>query len=199
MVSFIELTKSNLRRKILAYSFSNPESSLYLREFARMIKVDPGNLSKEFIKLEKEGVFLSKKRGREKFYSLNKNNTLYNELKSIIFKTIGIKGSLKTMMEETSGIEKAFIYGSYAREQENANSDIDIGLLVNSNKFDEDAFLDKLKQIEDKCAREINYFFCTPDEWGKKISSKDSFIINIIKLPKIMLLGQENEIRRPYP
>src|SRR3989338_7246078 len=95
MVHFLRMTKSRLRQKILAYFYTNPDSQLYLREAALILKEDPGNLSKELAKLEKEGIFTSSIRGRQKYISLNKKYPLYNELKSIIFKTVGVEGALK--------------------------------------------------------------------------------------------------------
>ena len=90
MVNFLEMTRSRLRQKLLSYFFTNPNANLYLREIASVLKEDPGNLSKEFAKLEKEGIFISTLRGNQKYFSLNKKYPLYKELKSIIFKTIGI-------------------------------------------------------------------------------------------------------------
>ena len=55
MVNFLEMTKSRLRRKLLSFFFTNPDTNLYLREISAILKEDPGNLSKEFNKLEKEG------------------------------------------------------------------------------------------------------------------------------------------------
>ena len=88
------LWASSLRRRLLAYYFSNPEQRLYLRELARQIGADPGNLSKELKRLEKEGVFLSERRGNQRHYFLNQDYHLYHELKSIVGKTIGVRGTL---------------------------------------------------------------------------------------------------------
>ena len=84
MVNFLEITKSTLRRKILAHFFTNPESNLYLREIASLINEDPGNLSKELARLETEGIFTAHKRGNQKYFSLNKEYPLYKELKSCL-------------------------------------------------------------------------------------------------------------------
>jgi predicted transcriptional regulator with HTH domain len=85
MVNFLSVTKSRLRQNILSYFFTNPTARLYLREIAAILKVDPDNLSKEFNRLEKEGIFVSERRGNLKYFYLNKRYPLYQELKSIIF------------------------------------------------------------------------------------------------------------------
>ena len=109
MINFLEISKSRLRNKILLHFFTNPDDEKYLREIAIILGEDPGNLSKEMSKLEKEGIFLSADRGKQKYFSLNKKYPLFEELKSIIFKTIGIQGSLYKIVNEVVGIIFAFM------------------------------------------------------------------------------------------
>jgi predicted transcriptional regulator with HTH domain len=103
MVNFLSVTKSRLRQNILSYFFTNPTARLYLREIAAILKVDPGNLSKEFNRLEKEGIFVSERRGNQKYFYLNKDYPLYQELKSIIFKTVGVEGRLRPFQKNSGG------------------------------------------------------------------------------------------------
>ena len=75
---------TKLRKKLLAYSFKNPDESYYVRELSGLIKEDPGNLSRELRKLEEEGLYNSITRGNAKFYSLNKSYPLFREVKKIV-------------------------------------------------------------------------------------------------------------------
>ncbi|MBE3092974.1 MAG: nucleotidyltransferase domain-containing protein [Chloroflexi bacterium] len=191
MINFLEITKSRLRNKLLLHFFTNTDDEMYLREMALALREDPGNLSKELSKLEKEGVFISQFRGKQKYFFLNKAYLLFNELKSIIFKTIGIQGSLQEIINETSGIVSAFIYGSFATRKENASSDIDLCLIVKDSVFNENNFISKINKLEKTVSREINYIYYSDDEWKKQVSENDSFIINIKMGPKIVLKGDE--------
>lgn len=105
-------TNSKLRSKLLSYFFTNPEKSLYVRELGIILDLDPGNLSRELRKMEQEGIFTSYTKGQTKFYSLDKKYPLFSDLKSIIFKTEGVEGSLRRLVSEFDGIALAFIYGS---------------------------------------------------------------------------------------
>lgn len=191
MINFLEITKSRLRNKILLHFFTNTDDEMYLREMALTLKEDPGNLSKELSKLEKEGIFISQLRGKQKYFFLNKTYPLFNELKSIIFKTIGIKGSLQNIINETSGIVSAFIYGSFATGEENASSDIDLCLIVKDSIFNENNFISKINNFGKTILREINYIYYSEDEWKKQVNENDSFITNIKTGPKIILKGDE--------
>ena len=191
MVNFLEITRSRMRQNLLSYFFTNPDAKLYLREVASILKEDPGNLSKEFAKLEKEGIFTSTLRGNQKHFSLNKSYPLYKELKSIIFKTIGVEGSLKELIESTDGILFSFIYGSFAQNKENTISDIDLLIVGGPN---EDDLMQKIENLEKRLQREINYNIYPEEEFKKKIRKKDSFILNVLKRPKKILKGNLNGI-----
>ena len=190
MLNYFELTKSKVRRKILAYFFSNIEHELYLREIARLLDEDPGNLSKELSKLEKEHLFSFRFRGNQKYYSLNKEYPLFKEIKSVVFKTIGIEGLLRDLVAYSAGVNVAFIYGSYANSTENTYSDIDLCLIIDNNIFNDDTFIAKINKIEKAILRDIEYIYYSEDEWNKKIKLQDSFILHLINQPKIVLAGE---------
>ena len=191
MINLLDLTKSNLRKKILQYFFTNPDQQLYLREIARKFKEDPSNLSKEMNKLEKDKIFISRFMGKQKYYNINKSHPLFDELKSIVFKTIGIKGRLEEIVSKAAGILSSFIYGSFAKSAEDISSDIDLFIITDKEKFDENKFLPKINELESQISREINYTYYSLQECKEKIEKNDSFILNIISGPIIILKGKE--------
>lgn len=191
MINFLEITKSELRRKLLAYFFTNPESNLYLREIATILKEDPGNLSKELLRLSKEGIFIATVRGNQKYFSLNKNYPLYQELESIISKTIGIEGALKKSLEKIAGIKVAFIYGSFAKGEQNGLSDIDLAII---GEINEEELIEEIAKIEKFLNREINYTLYSPADWARMKKMTDTFTANIFNEPKIMLIGGKDKL-----
>lgn len=175
---------SKLRSRLLSYFFTNPEKSLYVRELGIILNKDPGNLSRELRKLEQEGVFTSTTKGLVKFYALDRRYPLFNELKNIIFKTEGIDGSLRQLVSKYAGIELAFIYGSYAKGKEKKASDIDI-VVVGS--FPRDEFTRKLRALESRLNREVNFNSYTKAEFDKE-SRKNGGFLNIVIKGKVILL-----------
>jgi predicted nucleotidyltransferase len=180
-----------LRQKILSYYFTNPSKRFYVRQLASIIKEDPGNLSKELSRLEKEGIFIAETRGNQRHFCLNEKYPLYNELRSILFKTVGIEGRLKSIIGDIKGVELSFIYGSYAANKENASSDVDV-LIVGAP--DEDELIKKIESAEQVLGREINYNIYPAREFKEKMKKKDNFISNILKRPRIMLKGEVDAI-----
>jgi predicted nucleotidyltransferase len=178
------LLNSRLRRKLLTYSFTHPDENYYLRELSHLINEDPGNLSRELKRLEDEGLYISMVKGRVKFFSLNKGYPLFEELKKIIFKTEGVQGSLKDLVQRYEGITLAFLYGSYAKSGERKTSDID---LVVVGEFSRNLFTRDVRQLESKLNREINFTPYAANEFSKERKKEGGFL-NLVLRDKIIVL-----------
>jgi len=181
--------KTKLRRNILTYSFTHPNENYYVRELAVLINEDPGNLSRELRRLEQEGLYISQIRGGSKFYSLSKDYPLFEELKKIISKTEGAEGSLKSLLDEFKGIILGLIYGSYAKDKINKTSDID---LVVVGDLPKDQFTRKIRNLESKLNREINFTSYSPKDFDKKRKQKGGFLNLVLKGDIIVLKGRLN-------
>lgn len=185
------LFKSKARKALFKLYFTNPDSEFYLRELERMLSIPVSMIRKELLRLEKENVFVSYKKGNLTYYKVNKSYPLFSELKSIVFKTIGVQGLLEEALRKIEGIETAFIYGSYAKASEKAGSDIDLCIIGNIN---EDMLVCKINELEKVLKREINYIMYTSKEFAEKKRKKDPFITELIQNSKIMLIGEKNDL-----
>ena len=184
------LFKSKARTAIFQLYFTNPESSFYLRELERKLEIPVSIIRKELRRLEEEEVFLSEKKGNLVYFRLNTAYPLFDELKSIVRKTIGIEGLIKEAVLKLKSIKVAFIYGSFAKAKEKAKSDVDLFLMGN---IDEGQLIRQLNNIEKTIKREVNYTIFSQEEYKKK-KKKDSFIVDLLNNPKIMLVGSKNDL-----
>lgn len=184
-MDIIKITKSKTREKILQLFFSNVDKKYYLRELERILGISVGNVRRELLMLEKTGLFERETMGKEVYYSLNKNSAVFKDFKSIIYKTIGIEGSIKRELRKIEGIKNAFIFGSFAKNKENLSSDID--LMIIGDDADEDLLISKISKLENICKREINYHLVDSREWKEK-STKNSFIKAVMKGSKIHII-----------
>lgn len=184
------LSKSQLRRKLLAYSFTHPDESFYVRELAVRMKEDPGNLSRELRRLEAEGLYRSTQKGTLKFYSLNPGHALFKELKEIVSKTEGVEGALRELAGAYPGISLAFLYGSYAKGTEKKASDIDLVLI---GKFPQAQLLRQVRALESRLGREINFTSYTAQEFAREREKTGGFLDLILKGKIILLKGTLND------
>ncbi len=186
-----KIFKSKTRKELFRLYFTNPDDEYYLRELERVLNIPVSMIRKELNRLEEDGIFLSRRKGNSTYYFLNKSYPLFDELKSIVSKTIGVQGLLKEILSRMKGIEFAFIYGSFAKHEETAKSDIDLFIV---GKLDEARLLREINKLEGKLKREINYSIFRGDEFKQKVEEKDSFIMDLLKNPKVFLTGDQQDL-----
>jgi len=178
--------KSKLRRGLLTHYFANPAARLYVRELALLLNVDPTNLSRELAKLEREGLFESEMRGKQKYYSLNRKYPLFKEVSTILQRTIGTIPTLSSALKRVAHIEEAYLYGSFAKRSADAASDIDV-LIVGTPVATELALA--TSQLEKLLHREINYTVITAQELKRKLAQRDPFLTDIWSGKRIDLIA----------
>lgn len=176
---------------ILEEFFNHPEKTYYLRELARVIKKEPGVFQRDINKLVKNGILESYYQANSRFFKLNKKHPLYQEFKSIFFKTLGAEAKLKEILKKIKGIKTAFIYGSFAKEKEDQFSDIDLMIIGNPN---EDLLIPKISQLESRIGREINYTIFSGANFREGLKKKEVFLEEIIDNPKIFIIGNQNDL-----
>lgn len=191
MLESLYITKSKIRRDLLVLFFTNPSQKYYVRELERLLGYSVGSIHRELLKFQKDGLFNTQKVGNLLYYSLNTKHPLFNELKSIVFKTVGVEGSLKRILQSIDKITIAFIYGSFANKKEKAISDIDLMIIGNPNMSD---LNEKIMGLEKLLKREINPTIYSLKEYKDKKKIKSGFTIDLLKNPKIMLIGKKDDL-----
>lgn len=168
--------RSKITQKVLGYYFLNPEKAHYINELADLLGVDPGNLFRKLKELEQEGVLVSETRGNQKYFSLNKKYPLLHEVEKIYNAKYGVASLLKKKIDKLKGLKSALIFGSYAKNSFQQESDIDL-LLVGSHSSLEAKRL--ILSLEKDLGREINIVDMTEKEFQSRKKRKDEFIKNI--------------------
>jgi len=186
-----ELTRN--RAELLRIFFTNPKQSFYMQEIGRMLGKKPGIFQRMINTMERDGILVSEYKANARYFKVNKNYPLYAELKNIVFKTVGIAGSIKEALKKFSGIDYAFIYGSYAKAKDNYLSDIDLIII---GRCDEDRLIKELERLEAQLKREVNYKIYSVRDLIKDARKKEPFLLNILQDKKIMLAGKEDKLRK---
>ena len=187
-----KLMGSKTRAKILTLFILNPKREYYPREIEREIESNFEAIRKELMGLEGLGLFRSRVSGKQRYYSIKTDHALFPEFKSIVLKTVGLGDILKAAVKGADKIDVAFIYGSYAKNSEDAESDVDLFVVGSIPIKDLQAVI---SNIENKFQREINPTVYPVDELQEKYRSKSHFILSLLKEPKIFLKGDEHGFR----
>ena len=157
---------------------------MYVLEMARRLHLDDSNLAKKLREFEKEGILKSKEKGKERYYSINKAYPLLEEYKQIILKTVGIEGMLKNLFREINGIQEAYLFGSYAKNNMDSSSDIDLIVIGEQETIE---LRKKLTTVQKTIDREINLISMSSAEYDKR-KKQDPFVKSLQKTKKIKLV-----------
>jgi predicted nucleotidyltransferase len=182
--------RSQSRQRLLAFYFTNPTARLHLRDLAARLRIDPSNLSKELGRLERGGLFQSEISGRQRYFRLNKKYFLFHEVRSIVTKTIGAIPLMADSLTCVQGIEEAWLYGSFARNQQDATSDIDV-LVIGSPRGESLAV--SVEKLERQLGREINYTVLTRKEFNSRRARKDVFLENVWHNKRVSLVARDEK------
>ena len=178
------------QQKVLALFFGQPDRSFYLREVVRLADMGIGVISRELGKLADAGLLVESKQGNQNHYQANKSSPIFNELRAIVKKTFGIKGLLKAAIAPLlPQLEQAFIYGSVAKGEEHAGSDVDVMLVGNDLSYSE--IMQLLDSIEEQLQRPINPTIFSPVEFAERLAEGQNFLSKVMELPRIDLLHSE--------
>jgi len=188
-----KLFSSKARIAVLKLFLFNPEDSFYLREISSRADIPIRGVQREVKKLKEIGLLDESVSGNRVYYRANRKSPIFEDLKRIFFKTEGIVKALKESFSDKHKITFAFIYGSYAKGEETTASDIDLMVLGDVSAREISKILSGVKE---NLQREINFVVIGMREFIKRINEDDNFLNQVMKEPKIMILGSEDELKR---
>lgn len=185
------ISKSKIRRDLLVLFFTNISQNYYLREIQRRFGYSAGSIRRELLKLKQDDLLITQRVGNLLYYSLNTRHSLFKELQSIIAKTVGIEGGIRDSLSQIKNIKAAFIYGSFAAKRETGMSDIDLMIV---GEPDTTRLNGVIAELERRLNREINTTVYSASEYRKKKNLKAGFIQDLLKNPKIILVGKKDDL-----
>ena len=184
---------SGVQRRVLALIFGNPDRSFYTSEIVRNVRSGTGAVHRELSRLHRAGLISIERVGNQKHYRANRQSPIFQELRSLVLKTIGLTEPLREALHPYAGkIATAFVYGSVAKGTDTAHSDIDLVLVGNDLNYQD--LYSGLQKAENVLGRQINPNFVSLEDWRHKLSQKNSFIAKINDQPKIFIFGSQEDL-----
>jgi predicted nucleotidyltransferase len=185
---------SKVQQRVLALLFSHPQRSFYTSEIMRRVQSGVGAVERELSKLKKSGLVSVQRIGHQTHYRANQEAPIFEELRGIIEKTVGLAESIKKSFEPCAGmIKSAFVHGSVAKGTDTADSDID--LIVIGDSLDYSELYAAAQNVEKKVRRKVHVLFLSSETWRRKTSDKGSVFDKISRSPKIFIIGSEKGLQ----
>jgi predicted nucleotidyltransferase len=189
-----DLLFGRTRGAILALLYGHADQSFYTRQIAREVDASVGAVQRELESLSKVGLIVRTSVGTQVFYQANRDAPVFREMHGLVNKTIGIFSVLRSALQPlATRVLVAFVYGSVAREQETAQSDVDL-MVVGKATLDE--VLSRLSTVEKSIGRPVNPTVYSVAEFKSKLASGNHFLAAVLKGQKVFLLGDEDELRK---
>jgi hypothetical protein len=169
------LFTSNTRIKLLTLFLANPDEEYFIRELTRKLDEQINSVRRELDNLKKLGLLRAKTKNRKKFYIVNKNFILFNELKSIILKAISDKENIAKKITHFGDIDVIVLSGVFVEK----DTPIDLLLVGNvDRKRLEDFFTNELET-----KKPVKFSIMSKEEFLYRRKCSDQFLHNIFSDP----------------
>lgn len=172
---------------ILALLFGQPDTSFYTREIIKHVDTGGSQVGKDLDRLTGAGLILREPRGNLVFYRANPGAAVYGELVGLVGKSFGIPDQLRRFLEPlASRIRYAGVFGSVARGEQRADSDVDL-LLVGDVRLSELAV--PLHDAEAALGMRVSPTLMGENEYRSRRQSGDYFLKKVLAGELIALWG----------
>jgi predicted nucleotidyltransferase len=181
---------SKVRQRVLAVLFGAPDRSFYTNEVIGLARSGAGAVQRELADLAAAGLLSVRKQGNQKHFQANSASPVFAELRSLVLKTSGLADVLRAaLLPLAPQIALAFVFGSMARQQDTAASDVD--LLVVSDTLGYGEVFGALEAASQTLGRSINPALYSAADFQARQLGDNAFISRVMRQPKIWLIGQE--------
>jgi len=186
---------SKTQQRVLGVLFGRPDQSFFANEIVRLAGGGFGAVHRELAVLEAAGLVTASRIGNQKHYQANRRAPIFEELRGIVTKTVGVADVLREALAPLEPrIRAAFVYGSIAKGTDTANSDID--LMVVGDKVEYADIFKRVSDAERRLGRKINPSVLTPAGLAKQ-RGEDSFHSRVLQQAKIFVMGSEDDLGKP--
>jgi predicted nucleotidyltransferase len=187
-----KLITSSARVKVIKLLLLNEDQRYYQREIAELAGLPVRAVQREGAKLAEIGLLRRIEDGNRIYFQANPACPIFPELKRILLKTVALEFLLSESLSQDGDIEVAFIYGSYAANQETITSDVDLFVIGSILSRELSA---AVRPVQADIQREINYHLVTPQEFRERLEKGDGFLLNVLEGLKIFVVGNEETLR----
>jgi predicted nucleotidyltransferase len=192
--SLRDLFFGQTRGSVLALLYGHPEEKFFTREIARHADASVGSAKRELETLLRFGLIERSASGRQVYYQANREHPVFPEVRALTAKTVGVFQLLGSALAPFARrVSLAFVYGSLARGDEKAGSDVDL-MVVGDVTLDE--ALARLTSVETTIGRPINPTVYSTDEFKRKLESGNHFLRSVVRGETVALIGDLDEFSK---
>jgi predicted nucleotidyltransferase len=184
---------AKVQQRVLGVLFGNPRRSFYANEVIALARSGTGAVQRELRRLEASGLVTVTRVGNQKHYQANPGSPVFDELRALVLKTVGLADVLRAALAPVAkDIRAAFVYGSIAKGQDTAASDID--LMVVSDRLSHADLFAALEQATAQLGRKVAPTIYSSKELTRRVKQENAFVTRVLTQPKVWLIGDERAL-----
>ena len=167
------LFTSNTRIKLLTIFLMNPEAEYFIRELTRRLDEQINSVRRELDNLKKIGLLKARAKNRKKYYYVNQNFVLIEELKSIIIKALSSNEELVKQIAKMGDVKILALSGQFVNK---ATTSVDM-LIVGD--VDKEKFTEYINN-ELRTKRPIKFTIMNEEDYKYRLGCNDKFLSDLI-------------------
>ena len=184
---------AKVQQRVLGVLFGNPRRSFYANEVIGLARSGTGAVQRELARLEASDLVTVTRVGKQKHYQANAKSPLFEELRALVLKTVGLADVLRAALAPmTRSIRAAFVYGSVAKGEDTAASDIDLMVVTDTLTYP-DLFA-ALEDASIQLGRKIAPTIYSSKELARRVKRDNAFVTRVLAQPKLWLIGDEGDL-----
>jgi predicted nucleotidyltransferase len=181
-----------VRHGVLGATLTRPNKWWYLTELAQFLQTTPSSLQREMKALVASGILQQRREGTRVYFKAETRSPLFRDLRGLFEKTAGLVPTLQQALKPfTVKIDCAFVYGSVARHEEHALSDVDVVVIGNVGLAE---LSPALRKAESHLGREVNVTSYSAEEFREKVAVKDHFLSTVLRGRKQFVKGSQRDL-----
>jgi predicted nucleotidyltransferase len=181
-----------VRQALLAATLLHPERWWYLSDLAKHLGVRPSSLQRELVALVDAGILNRRQDGNRVYFQPNPDCPFLPELQGLLVKTAGVVDTLREGLNRfAKRIDCAFVYGSVARAEELATSDVDLMIIGQVGLAE---LIPALRRAEARLGRSVNPTLYTREEFATKLHAEHHFLKTVLDGEKLFILGDPHDL-----
>jgi predicted nucleotidyltransferase len=182
-----------VQQRVLGLLFGQPDRRFQSAEIIRLAKGGVGAVHRQLGRLAEADLVTVTRSGNQKHYQARRDSPVFEELHSLIVKTVGVAEPLRqALARKARAIRAAFVYGSVAKGTDRARSDIDLMVISDSLRYSD--LFEALQAAEAVLGRTINPTVMTVAQWRAKRARADSFAARVAGQPRVFVIGSDDDL-----
>lgn len=179
------LFSSKVRLKLLSLFLLSPDQSFYVRELTRRLNERINSVRRELDNLSKMGLLTFRTDDRRKYYMVDRNFALYEELRALMLKAgVTPQDKATKLLQNLKGVKLVVLTGTFTQQ---SNTKVDLLVVGSPAKPKLQA---AISELEKSAGKQVRYSVIDVDEYEYRINMRDQFLAEILQNEHIKVVDK---------